>query len=367
MNLKCGIICLTNVGKSTLFNALTGGRAEVANYAFCTVDPNVGIVPVPDDRLPQIQQAAGSKDRALATIQFVDIAGLVKGANRGEGLGNQFLSHIREMDTLLHVLRGFEDGNVAHVSTDVNPLEDIEVIDMELILKDLETIERRMEKTEKMLKTNKKEYREEMDNLVFLKDQLERGVTLRDITLDSRQQGLVSELNLLTVKPVLYVINIDENSLLDEKKQAAHSELQQAIHDQFGGGCLAVCARLEAELLDLDLEEQKEFYTAYDLDESGLDRLIKSVYQLMDLITFFTANENEARSWIVEKGTTAKRGAGKIHTDMERGFIRAEVIPFSELVDAGSFAAAKRQGLLRSEGKEYQIQEGDVITFKFNV
>lgn len=365
--MKLGIVGLPNVGKSTLFNAITQAGAESANYPFCTIDPNVGVVAVPDERLDILQKIHQSERVLPTTIEFVDIAGLVKGASRGEGLGNKFLSHIREVDAIVHVVRCFEDSNIIHVEGSVGPLRDIETINLELIFSDLEIIERRIQKTVKLLKSDKT-LQAELDLLNRLKEEMEEGKTARMIQFDIEEdRNFVASLDLLTNKPVLYATNVSEEDVMDDGQNNAMVNQVREFATQEGSEVIVVCAKIEQEISELDPEEKKEFLADLGIEKSGLDKLIQASYSLLGLISYLTAGPKEVRAWTITKGMKAPQAAGKIHTDFERGFIRAEVVAFKDLVETGSNAAAKEKGLVRSEGKEYVVQDGDVILFRFNV
>lgn len=365
--MKLGIVGLPNVGKSTLFNSLTKAGAESANYPFCTIDPNVGIVAVPDERLDKLTALYNSEKTTPAVIEFVDIAGLVKGASKGEGLGNQFLSNIREVDAIVHVVRCFQDSNVIHVDGSVNPLRDIETINFELIFSDIEVLERRIAKTARGAK-NDKTLAKELDLLNRMKAHLEDGKLAKVFqTEDEDEIAWLKEYNLLTGKPVIFAANVAEEDLATDGKE---NEFVQQVRDYAKGfDCevFVVCAQIEQEISELDDEERKMFLEDLGLTESGLEKLIKASYSLLGLISYLTAGEQETRAWTIEKGTKAPQAAGKIHSDFERGFIRAEVVNYEHLIELGSIAAAKDKGLVRSEGKEYVVQDGDVILFKFNV
>ena len=366
MGLSVGIVGLPNVGKSTLFNAITqSAKAQAANYPFCTIEPNVGVVEVPDERLYQIAKMERSKKMTPTFIEFVDIAGLVRNASKGEGLGNQFLAHIREVDAIAMVLRCFENPDIVHVEGSVDSVRDAQIIDLELIAKDLETISKRIEKVEKPAKLGDKKAKEELEKLSQLKEILESMEPIRkhpDLPEDLLEYAKKT-LFLLTTKPVLYVANVDEEGLKGNiyvKQVLDYAQKEKAP-------TVVVCAKLEAELVGLPLEEKQELLTAYGLDEPGLNKLVREGYVLLDLITFFTAGEKETRAWTVKKGTKAPQAGGKIHSDFERGFIAAEVISYEEYIKVGSISKAKELGLVRLEGKDYQVKDGDIIYFRFNV
>lgn len=365
--MKLGIVGLPNVGKSTLFNSMTLGKAEAANYPFCTIDPNVGIVTVPDERLTKLTEMYNSAKTTPAVIEFVDIAGLVRGASKGEGLGNKFLSHIREVDAIVHVVRCFEDTNVVHVDGSIDPIRDIETINLELVFSDLEIMERRIAKTGKMAKADKS-LQKEVDVLQKLKDALEQGISARAVEFDTpEEKAFVDSLTLLTAKPVLYAANVAEDDLADD---GASNEFVQRVREyaaKEGSEVFVLCAKIEEEISDLDEVDKKEFLADLGVDGSGLDRLIAASYKLLGLISYLTAGPQESRAWTITKGTKAPQAAGKIHSDFERGFIRAEVVAYDDLMRLGSYNAAKEQGLVRSEGKEYVVKDGDVVLFRFNV
>ncbi len=364
--MKLGIVGLPNVGKSTLFNAMTKSGAQAENYPFCTIEPNVGVVMVPDERLQVLSDMYNSKKIVNAVIEFYDIAGLVRGASKGEGLGNKFLSHIREVEAILHVVRCFEDGNVVHVDGDVDPIRDIETINYELILSDIEMLDRRIDKTRKQLKADKK-IQPYLDLLERIKAVLENGESARTMDFDEEEKKQVKELNLLSYKPVIYAANIAEDDLTDGVENNQHLKRLKEFAKTENSEVIYFCAKIEEELAQLDDEDREMFLEELGIDESGLDMLIKASYRLLNLISFLTAGEQEVRAWTVKNGSTAKTSAGKIHSDIERGFIRAETIYYDDLVEAGSMANAKDKGLVRLEGKEYIVKDGDVILFRFNV
>jgi GTP-binding protein YchF len=368
---KLGIVGLPNVGKSTLFNAITKAGAESANYPFCTIDPNVGIVAVPDGRLAKLAALYDPEKVTPATIEFVDIAGLVRGASRGEGLGNKFLAHIREVDALVHVVRCFADPNVAHVEGSVAPRRDVATLNLELILADLETIEKRIEKTARALKTHdlklKAQLQAELDVYAKVKIGLENEQPARALAFTEDERGIVRQAFLLTDKPVIYAANVEEADLADDGAQNVYlRELAEVVRTEWAE-LILVSARIEEEIAQLDEAERGEYLQELGITESGLDRLIKKSYQLLGLISFLTSGKDEVRAWTIARGTKAPQAAGKIHSDIERGFIRAEIVSFTDLMACGSYAAAKEKGLVRLEGKEYLMQDGDVTLFRFNV
>lgn len=364
--MQIGIVGLPNVGKSTLFNAITRAGAECANYPFCTIDPNVGIVSVPDDRLWKLAEMEKPQKVTPATIQFVDIAGLVKGASRGEGLGNKFLSHIREVDAIAHVVRCFDNPNVVHVDGIVDPIRDIETINLELIFSDLEMLERRIERVQRQAKSGEKHFLQELSLLQRIKEELEQNKPVRILDFTAEENETVKQLGLITSKPVIYVANISEDELISGDESGYVSRVADYAKSE-GSEVVVISAAIEAELSQLGDDEQKELLSEYGLDEPGLNKLIKAGYNLLGLITFLTAGPKEVRAWTIKKGTRAPQAAGKIHTDFERGFIRAEVVSFEDLVTSGSQLAAREKGLLRSEGKDYVMRDGDVVVFRFNV
>ncbi len=365
--MKLGIVGLPNVGKSTLFNSLTKAGAESANYPFCTIDPNIGIVAVPDERLKLLGDLYQSKKVTPAVIEFVDIAGLVKGASKGEGLGNQFLSNIREVDAIVHVVRCFEDGNVIHVDGSVNPLRDIETINLELIFSDLEVLERRMAKVIKAARMDKT-YAKELELLERLKAHLESGKTAKSMEItDEDELALMKEYNFLTYKPVIYAANVSEDDLSDDGTSNSMVEEVRNFAKEEGSEVFVICAQIEQEISELDDDEKAMFLEDLGLKESGLEKLIKASYHILGLMSFLTAGEDETRAWTIKIGTKAPQAAGKIHTDFERGFIKAEVVNYKDLLEHASLAAAREKGLVRMEGKEYVVQDGDVILFRFNV
>ncbi|ARI75540.1 redox-regulated ATPase YchF [Halobacillus mangrovi] len=365
MALTAGIVGLPNVGKSTLFNAITQAGALSANYPFATIDPNVGIVEVPDSRLEKLTELVNPKKTVPTAFEFTDIAGIVKGASKGEGLGNQFLSHIRQVDAICHVVRAFEDENITHVSGQVDPISDIETINLELILADLETVSKRMDRVAKMARQKDKEAVAEYTVLEKLKEALENETPARAVEFSSDQKKIVKGLHLLTSKPILYVANVSE----DEIGEADNDKVKQIreFAAKENAEVIVICAKIESEIAELDGDEKEEFLEDLGIEESGLDQLIKATYNLLGLATYFTAGEQEVKAWTFKEGMTAPQCAGIIHTDFERGFIRAETVSYEDLVDAGSMAVARDRGRVRLEGKEYLVRDGDVIHFRFNV
>ncbi len=365
--MKLGIVGLPNVGQSTLFNSLTKAGAESANYPFCTIDPNVGVVAVPDERLKLLGDLYHSKKVTPAVIEFVDIAGLVKGASKGEGLGNQFLSNIREVDAIVHVVRCFEDSNVVHVDGNVNPLRDIETINLELIFSDLEILERRIAKVTKTARMDKTAGKE-LAMLERVKERLENDkLAIGFETEDEDEEEFFKNLNLLTAKPVIYAANVGEEDLANDGADNAGLQAVRGYAKETGSEVFALCAQIEEEISELDDEERQMFLDDLGLKESGLEKLIKASYHLLGLMSFLTSGEDETRAWTIRQGTKAPQAAGKIHTDFERGFIKAEVVNYKDLLEQGSLGAAREKGLVRMEGKEYVVQDGDVILFRFNV
>lgn len=366
VTMKLGIVGLPNVGKSTLFNAITNAGAESANYPFCTIEPNVGVVAVPDERLDKLAEMYNPRKITPAVIEFVDIAGLVRGASKGEGLGNKFLSHIREVDAIVHVVRCFEDTDVMHVEGSIDPLRDMETINLELVFSDLEMIDRRIDKTKKALKGDKK-LEGELELLERVKAALEAGKPSRTVERTEDEDTILAAANLLTEKPVIYAANMSEADFKnDYEKNKNYLKLKEKAQKE-GAEVIPICAKIEEDLSDMEDDEKAVFLEDLGLKESGLDRLIKASYRLLGLISYLTAGEPEVRAWTIKKGTKAPQAAGKIHSDFERGFIRAEVVSYKDLIDCGGMAAVKEKGLLRSEGKDYVMQDGDVVLFRFNV
>ena len=363
--MKLGIVGLPNVGKSTLFNAITNAGAESANYPFCTIDPNVGVVAVPDHRLDALSEMYHPKKTTPAVVEFVDIAGLVKGASQGQGLGNKFLANIRETDAIVHVVRCFDDENVIHVEGSTDPRRDIDIINMELVMADLEMVQRRVEKATKALKGDKK-FQHEVDVFTALQKHLDEGNLARTFECDEDDAALIATSDLLTLKPVIYAANTDEAGFTDLEHNQYYQQVK-AIADAEGSQVLPICAKMEQDIAELEGDEKLMFLEELGVEESGLDRLIKCSYALLGLISFLTYGKDECRAWTIKKGTKAPQAAGKIHSDIERGFIRAEVIAYDDMIACGSVNAAKEKGLLRSEGKEYVVQDGDMIYFRFNV
>lgn len=363
--MKLGVVGLPNVGKSTLFNAITQAGAEIANYPFCTIEPNVGVVAVPDERLDKLASLYDSKKITPTYLKFIDIAGLVKGASRGEGLGNKFLSHIREVDAIVHVVRCFEDSNITHVSDKIDPASDMDTINLELILADIETVNARLSKAVNMQKTGEKKYKIEAELLSRILKHLEEEKPVRTMEFDEEEQALVEDMFLLTAKPVIYAANIAESDIGKEDNELV--QVVQAKAAAEGAETLVICAKVEEELSTLSADEKEMFLESYGIEESGLSRLVKKCYKLLHLVSYLTAGEKETRAWTVTEGTKAPQAAGKIHSDFEKGFIRAEIVPYETMMEVGGYNQAKEHGKVRSEGKDYVIKDGDVVLFRFNV